>query len=314
MSQQILVNDLGLGRTQKSLWRYVLKEHFPPQNLELHYLSQLNLDLPANWQVKPEIALSLAGKLWAFQQPASQGRLLYFEGNLLLQGDIRELLATEPLGWLQAPDNLPIARWSFFSLDCRAPRGAVVRQLEQLAATNYGTLAEFRYRDSQPLPELWYPVRFGENPAANLIDCQAMGERPWYRAFAPSGKLWTAQLRSALEQGYLSLDDIREDVAHGLVRPSLLGQMEQGIDNPFELPAVTITADSTFVLPEFVVLPEQRRMIETTIFPFPGRALHRLLLSPEYLFKFELPHQTRRILGMIKKIPLKLGLWNTKMR
>lgn len=314
MSQQILINDLGLGRTQKAVWRYTIECYFPPENLQLHYLSKLNLDLPRNWQVKPEIALSLAGKLWAFQQPASQGRLLYFEGNLLLQGDIRELLAIEPLGWLQAPDNLPLARWGFFLLDYRAPREAMVRQLAQLAAISYGKLAELRELDSQPLPEPWNPVLFGENPAANLIDCRLMGERPWYRAFAPSGKLWTAQLRSALEQGYLSLDDIGEDVAQGLVRPSLLWQMEQGIDNPCELPAVAIAADSTFVLPEFAVLPEQRRMIETTIFPFSGRALHRLLLSPEYLFKFELPHQIRRILGMVRKIPVKLGLWTAKLK
>ena len=282
MSQQIIINDLGLGRTQKAVWRYTLEQHFPPENLELHYLSQLNLDLPANWQVKSEVALSLAAKLWAFQQPASQGRLLYFEGNLLFQGNLRELLAIEPLGWLQAPQNLPISRWSFFCLDCSASQAAATaRQLGQLAATSYEKLAEFSHFDSQPLPQPWYPVRFGENPTANLIDCRTLGERPWYRAFAPGGKLWAMQLRNAVGEGYLSLDDIREDVARGIVRPSLLWQMEQGIDNPFELPTVATTADSGFVLPEFVVLPEQQQMIETTIFPLPGRALHRLLLSPE---------------------------------
>ena len=309
MSQQIFINDLGLGRTQKAVWRYALERHFPPENLQLYYLSELNLDLPANWQVKPEVALSLAAKLWAFQEPASQGRLLYFDGNLLFQGNLRELLAIEPLGWLQAPQNLPIARWSFFWIDASATqRKAAARQLGQLAATNYGKLAEFSHFDSQPLPQQWYPVVFGENPAANLIDCRIMGERPWYRAFAPSGKLWARQLRSAMEKGYLSLDDIHEDVARGIVRPSLLWQMEQEIDNPFELPAVALTADRAFVLPEFVVSPEQQQMIETTIFPFPGRALHRLLLSPEYLFKFELPHQINRILGILRKILFKLGV------
>jgi hypothetical protein len=309
VKQKILINDLGLGLTHKGLWRYALEQHFEAQIFELQYLSSLPLIIPANWQVKPEVVLPLAAKLWAFQQQAFLGQILYLEGNLLCQGNLAELFNIKSPGWLQAPQNLPISRWSLFRLDCTtSQRVATARQLEQLTAKSYRALAEFNNLDSQPLPQQWCPVPFGENPTANLIDCRAMGERPWYCAFAPSSKLWAAQLRCALEQGYLSLNDIAEDVAAGLVRPSLLRQIELAIDNPFDLPVAAIEADRTFVLPEFAVAPEQRQMVDTTIFPFPRRELHRLLLSPKYLFQFELPHQMARIKSICQKIPVKFGL------
>lgn len=310
MKRKILVNDLGLGLTHKGIWYQALKQHFVTQNFELHYLSSLNLAIPPNWQVKPEVALPLAAKLWAFQQSEFLGQILYLEGNLFCQGNLAGLFDKISLGWLQAPQNLPIGKWSLFLLDCTAPQAAAAaRQLEQLAESGYGNLAEFNNLDSQPLPQEWCPVRFGENPSASLIDCRAMGERPWYCAFAPSGRRWATQLRIALEQGCLSLNDLGEDVAGGLVRPSLLWQIERGIDNPFELPAAVVEADKTFILPEFAVSPEQRQMVDTTIFSFPGRELYRLLLSPKYLFQFELPHQIAKIKAICRKILVKLGLW-----
>jgi hypothetical protein len=87
-----------------------------------------------------------------------------------------------------------------------------------------------------------------------------------------------------------------------------LWQIEQRIDNPFELPATLIDADKSFILPEFAVSPEQRQLVERTIFPFPGREFYRLLLSPKYLFQFELPYQISRIKAIFEKIILKLGL------
>jgi hypothetical protein len=172
-----------------------------------------------------------------------------------------------------------------------------------LAAVEYGPLADFQGFPFTPLPPEWLPTSFGENPAAKVINCLPLGERPWYSAFAPSGGLWCAQLQETLAAGYLSLDAIRQDVAEGLVRPSLLAQVEQGSE-PWQLPPSAIESDWEFVPPELVVSPERVAIVSSTIFPLPKRKWQRVLFS-SYFIEVELPQRWQQI-QRLPRLPQKI--------
>ena len=301
VNQQIIINDLRLGRCQKAVCQYLLFRHDFKQPRQVKFLSDQHLMIPTNWDVIQPVALTLAVKLWILQQSPLSGKTLYLDGNLLCQGNVAELFEFAEKG-IVAPGDLSLGHWSFFLVEHASPAAIkAAKKITALVRKDYGVLAELSQLDYDRLPKDWLPVCFGERPTANLLDCRVFNERPWYNAFAPVAQNWLAYLKQAMAAGNLSWNDIDQDVEAGFVRPSLRWQLQQPLYVGMGLPSELVEADQTFIAPELRVSPEQQQLIASTIFPLPRRELHRLLLSPIFLFKFELPHQMSRILGFLKK-------------
>jgi len=93
-------------------------------------------------------------------------------------------------------------------------------------------------------------------------DCVSVAERPWYTASAPRGKEWFSQLRHSIDEGRLSPRRLRSLVKEGCIRPSVLYQIEHGIENPFLLPKKALDLDRAFVAPEMAVEPERLRALK----------------------------------------------------
>ena len=298
---RILIDDLKLGQSHRCVLKYALESNCQ-RKFELIFASSLNLDFPPSWQVKKEVALSLAAKLWIFQNSVPQGKTLYLDGNHILQGNISELFEQESLTCLQAGRRESLGKLQFFLVNHGAVDSEQLGQkLIKLAEQEYGKLANFDDLDLSLLPPEWSPVLFSENPAAKVIDSQSIADRPWYSCFAPSGIVWFAQLQAAIAEKYLSVNSIRQDVAAGLVRPSLLVQIERGINNSFQLPKQLIGLDAQFTPPELAVSAEQLKLIESTIFPPPKRILTRVIFS-RYFLEIEVPERIQQINRAIQKI------------
>jgi hypothetical protein len=82
-----------------------------------------------------------------------------------------------------------------------------------------------------------------------LLHYTDMHTQPWVSTVNPFGYLWIGCLRRALAAGFISRTEIEQDIANGFLRPSLLPQLDSGIDNPLELPNAIRRLDSDFEPP-----------------------------------------------------------------
>jgi hypothetical protein len=70
---------------------------------------------------------------------------------------------------------------------------------------------------------------------APILCYPADGSEPWLSRSHPLGHLWTRDLLDAISRGFIRTDAVAEQVALGHVRPSLLYQIEQGLEEPLLL-------------------------------------------------------------------------------
>jgi hypothetical protein len=74
--------------------------------------------------------------------------------------------------------------------------------------------------------------------------------RPWLARGHPHAHLWVAALIEAVEHGAVSLEQIRAEVSAGLIRPSLLEQVERGSPETALVSWSSRRRDEAFVPPE----------------------------------------------------------------
>ena len=99
------------------------------------------------------------------------------------------------------------------------------------------------------LPATWNSLEQFDEGQTSLLHYTDMNTQPWISTANPLGHLWVACLRRALAAGFISRAEIEREVSSGHVRPSLLSQLDAGIDSTLELPAAVRRVDHGFVAP-----------------------------------------------------------------
>ena len=97
------------------------------------------------------------------------------------------------------------------------------------------------------LPREWSPGWPGEpgvDPA--VLYYPPDGSEPWLSRSHPLGHVWVRDLLDAIAHGYVRLELVAEQVALGHVRPSLLHQVEHGLEEPLLLPRRARRLDRDF--------------------------------------------------------------------
>jgi hypothetical protein len=288
---RIVIDDCRVGESHKSVLKYALEKYLTEES-ELIFASQSPIEVPKHWQVKSEVAFSLATKLWAIANPISSKKTLYLDGNQIIQGNCNELFQQNNQNCILASRHEPLNKLNFFLIDYNlAQKNQLTKRLLQLAQKGYTHLADFNDLD----------IGLYDRASASIIDCLALSDRPWYSVFAPYGSIWIAQLKEAIARGYLSIDTIEQDIERGLIRPSLLAQLKARIDNPFLLPKEIIALDNSFTPPELALSREQLQLIDSTIYPLPKRILTKVLFS-RYFIETELPNRMLQVQRLWQKI------------
>ncbi|MEC4984354.1 MAG: hypothetical protein SAJ37_04255 [Oscillatoria sp. PMC 1068.18] len=296
----VFVNDIKLGKTAKKLLSYNLVSNCRT-NVEICFASQVNLSIPRRWEVKPEVALPLVAKLWLITNQLAAEKTLYLDGNLFIRGNIEEIFQQQSQTCLQATEEKVFGYLDFFVVNYSAKeREKLAKKLNKKSESKYSKLADFINFKIDILPSEWSAFRYGEKPEAKVIDCLALNSRPWYSCFAPLGKEWSVKLFAAIENGYLDIQDIQDDISAGLVRPSLLKQIKLGIENPFALPETVIALDRDFIPPELAVSQAQIERLNSTTFNLPKKNLFRVYFS-RYFFDEELPRLRKKGVPKITK-------------
>lgn len=186
------------------------------------------------------------------------GKAIYLDADMQVFRDIRDLWNHDLAGCdLQTVRDAQKGRRGQFSvmlLDCKALRWDIDQIVVDLntGKLDYSALMyEMRVvkrigRDI--LPEWNSLERFNPETTA-LLHYTEMNTQPWISTANPLGHLWVACLRRALAAGFISRAEVEREVSSGQVRPSLLPQLDAGIDIKLELSAAVRRLDRGFIAP-----------------------------------------------------------------
>jgi hypothetical protein len=188
-----------------------------------------------------------------------RGRAIYLDSDMQVFRDIRELwtlpfgdadllAAREPGGTGRKPQfsvmllNCERLRWDITGIVGALDRGALT--YEQLM---YGMrVAEHVSADIDPE---WNSLERYEEGRTSLVHFTDMNTQPWVALDNPINFLWARDLFEALRAGFITRDFVAEHVAKGYVRPSLLHQIDHGIEDSLLLPKAARSLDQQFRAP-----------------------------------------------------------------
>ena len=88
-----------------------------------------------------------------------------------------------------------------------------------------------------------------------LLHFTDMNTQPWVSKENPLGYLWTGDLIDAIDAGAVLIDFVKREIAAGHVRPSLMYQVENRIQDAFLLPRKAWRMDTKF-FPPYRSLPK----------------------------------------------------------
>jgi hypothetical protein len=90
--------------------------------------------------------------------------------------------------------------------------------------------------------------RYTEGQTA-LLHYTDMNTQPWVSRDNPLGYLWIRALFQAIDTRFISLDFLSDHIARGWVRPSLMFQLANRIEDSRQLPMQACAMDDMFVPP-----------------------------------------------------------------
>lgn len=186
------------------------------------------------------------------------GKAIYLDADMQVFRDICDLWNHDFAGCdLQTVREAQKGRRGQFSvilLDCERLKWNIEEIVAALNAgeLNYASLM-FEMQTAKRIgwdisPEWNSLERFNPETTA-LLHYTDMNTQPWISIANPLGHLWVACLRRALAAGFISRSEVEREISSGHVRPSLLPQLDAGIDSTLELPAAVRRLDRGFVAP-----------------------------------------------------------------
>lgn len=187
-----------------------------------------------------------------------RGRALYLDPDMLVFRDILALWR-RPFGDAQvltvraAEGEKRPAQSSVMLMDCSRLHWTVrdaVRALDEGRLDYRALVDDFALaRVRAGIEPEWNSLeRFIPGRTA-LLHYTDMTAQPWVSWAHPLGRLWVRALREAVDEGGISRAFVRECVARGDVRPSLLHQLDAGVDDGLLMPASARAADRAFRAP-----------------------------------------------------------------
>ncbi len=188
-----------------------------------------------------------------------RGRAIYLDADMQVFADIaslwnhpmkrHELLAVQETG-----AHGRKGQFSVMLLDCARLRWSIEEIVRGLDAGRFSyeqLLHEMCVAADvgRVLPEAWNSLESFDPQGTCLLHYTDMHTQPWVSTANGLAHLWVGCLRRALEAGFITRSEVVREVAASNVRPSLLAQLEAGVDDPKALAAQARQADRAFVAP-----------------------------------------------------------------
>lgn len=238
---------------------YSIKKHtsMSVEVFPLHHAG-IEVPMPRDRSNRPRTPFSFQ-RFMIPQLAGYQGRALYLDSDMQVFRDIRELWSIPFAGadLLAVGDPGSANRKPQFSvmlLDCEALAWKLPEIVDALDRGDYdyqGLMYEMRVATQirANIPPIWNSLEHYQENKTGLLHYTDMHRQPWVATDNPLGYLWVRDLIDAVDNGFLSMDFVREHVDQGHVRPSLVYQIENRLEDPLLLPKEAHALDAGFVAP-----------------------------------------------------------------
>jgi len=201
------------------------------------------------------------------------GKAIYLDADMQLFTDIRRLWQTPMSG----ADILAVAepessrrrpQFSVMLLDCERldwDIRQIVRRLDAGELSYEQLMYEMGAGGvvARTIDPVWNSLERYVADQTALLHYTDMNTQPWVFAGHPLGYLWTRDLLQAVKSGFIPRDLVAEHVERGWVRPTLLRQIDEDINDPLLLSGKARREDRAFVAPFRQLPTEQGRSLRT---------------------------------------------------
>lgn len=187
-----------------------------------------------------------------------RGRAIYLDSDMMVFRDIRELwtMPFDGADLLAAKardetDRRP--QFSVMLLDCAALADWKPEKVVEALDSGRLTYEQLMYDMAlartvrAAIPSTWNSLEHYEADRTGLLHYTDMNIQPWVYRRNRWGRLWTRELLMAIHDGFITIEEVREHVERGWVRPSLLQQVLREHESP--LPGLGWWHDRRFVPP-----------------------------------------------------------------
>ena len=197
-------------------------------------------------------------RFWIPELNQFHGTAIYFDSDMLVYHDIRELLANrDPDAAVSSagirPGSNRRPQYSVMVIDCeRAHWNAEL--IQRLASKEYeSTMFQFEFEPSKDMciPHQWNSLEYIDADT-RLVHFTDMDIQPWISTANVLAPQWMDALFAAMNDKFVSFDDLVEDVQRGWIRPGLLWQAEYGERDPQKIPRKQRALDSLYTPPHTV--------------------------------------------------------------
>ena len=222
-----------------------------------------------------------------------KGRAIYLDSDMQVFKDMRELwtLPMNDAQLLAVREPVETGRRPQFSvmlLDCGALNWKIkdiVESLDDHRLTYEDLMYEMRVakRIVAAIDPSWNSLERYEAGHTALLHYTDMDTQPWVSRENPHGYLWIRDLIAAIDDGFISKQYIEDAVRHGFVRPSLLWQIENRVEDPLSVPRCASDLDRDFKAP-YLALPRHSGTPWTTEATATAAKRKRLGQSRSYQF------------------------------
>lgn len=188
-----------------------------------------------------------------------KGRAIYLDSDMQVFTDIRQLWTlpfrgADVLAAREPGDTGRKPQFSVMLIDCERLQWDIREIVEALDSGNLSyedlmyrmTVASNVQADIDPS---WNSLeRYSEGETA-LLHYTDMNTQPWVSRENPLGYLWFRDLFEAIDTGFISIEYVRDHVLKGYIRPSVMYQIENRIEDSFLLPKKARALDAKFAAP-----------------------------------------------------------------
>ncbi|WP_109992041.1 hypothetical protein [Salinisphaera sp. LB1] len=142
----------------------------------------------------------------------------------------------------------PMLRSSFMLLDCERLDWRMRQIVEDLDAERYSYQWLFSLQGYKAsLPRAWNSLDRYHWPFTALLHYTGKSTQPWINHTHKLSKLWFGYLFGAVDNGYITQQEVRQAADQELVRPSIMYQLEKRVLDARQLPAEVRRADQPFI-------------------------------------------------------------------
>ena len=238
---------------------YSIRKH-ASMSVEVTSLHKAGVDvpLPARSENRPRTPFTL--QRFAIPEIMGfKGRAIYLDSDMQVFRDIRAL-------WTMPFDGADLLAVPGTAVTNRRPQFAVMLLDCARLDWNVRSLVERLDRGEMSYEKLVHEMAVATNPRSSidptwneldeyrsgrtaLLHYTDMLRQPWVCRHHPYGHLWMRDLFEAVGCGFISSEEIREHVARGYLRPSLLYQLEHRLDESSLVPEEASRLDDGYVAP-----------------------------------------------------------------